>query len=51
MLSEIKTGGERDFQNSVNSVIDEASFDRIMSYIDIARKSQDAEIIAGGNRR
>ncbi|MCU0473308.1 MAG: L-glutamate gamma-semialdehyde dehydrogenase [Bacteroidales bacterium] len=48
MLSETKTGGERDFKNAVNSVIDEASFDRIMSYIDIARTSPMAEIIAGG---
>jgi len=49
MLSETKTGGERDFKNAVNSVIDEASFNRIMSYIDMARKSPMAEIIAGGS--
>jgi 1-pyrroline-5-carboxylate dehydrogenase len=48
MLSETKTGGEMDFTNAVNSVIDETSFDRIMSYIDIARSSSEAEIIAGG---
>ncbi|MDQ1297353.1 MAG: 1-pyrroline-5-carboxylate dehydrogenase [Bacteroidota bacterium] len=48
MLSETKTGGERDFNNAVNSVIDEASFDRIMAYIDMARTSPHAEIIAGG---
>lgn len=49
MLSQTKTGGERDFKNAVNSVIDEPAFDRIMSYIDIARRSPMAEIIAGGN--
>jgi 1-pyrroline-5-carboxylate dehydrogenase len=48
MLSETKTGGEMDFTNAVNSVIDETSFDRIMSYIDMARSSSEAEIIAGG---
>jgi 1-pyrroline-5-carboxylate dehydrogenase len=48
MLSETKTGCEMDFKNAVNSVIDEPSFDRIMAYIDMARRSPDAEIIAGG---
>jgi len=48
MLSETKTGGELDFSNTVNSVIDEPSFDRIMAYIDMVRKSPEAEIIAGG---
>jgi delta-1-pyrroline-5-carboxylate dehydrogenase, group 1 len=49
MLSETKTGGEMDFNNAVNSVIDEPSYDRIMAYIDMARRSTEAEIIAGGN--
>lgn len=49
MLSETKTGGERDFKNAVNAVIDEASYDRIMAYIELARTSDKAEIIAGGN--
>lgn len=49
MLSETKTGGEMDFENAVNSVIDETSFDRIMSYIELAKNSPHAEIIAGGN--
>lgn len=48
MLSEAKTGGERDFKNAINSVIDEVSFDRIMAYIEIARTSPLAQIIAGG---
>jgi len=49
MVSEIKIGDVTDFQNFVNAVIDEASFDRIMTYIDKARKSQDVKIITGGN--
>jgi 1-pyrroline-5-carboxylate dehydrogenase len=48
MLSETKTGSEKDLKNAVNAVIDEPSFDRIMSYIDIARTSSSASIIAGG---
>ena len=48
MLAETKTGGEMDFKNAVNSVIDETSYDRIMAYIDLARRSPEAGIIAGG---
>ncbi len=49
MVSEIKMGDVSDLQNFVNAVIDEASFDKIMTYIDKARKSKDVKIIAGGN--
>jgi 1-pyrroline-5-carboxylate dehydrogenase len=49
MISEIKTGDVTDFKSSVNSVIDEASFDRIMSYIKKVKSSSDGRIIAGGN--
>jgi 1-pyrroline-5-carboxylate dehydrogenase len=48
MLSEIKTGDVTDFKNYMNAVIDEASFDRIMDYINVARSSEEATIIAGG---
>jgi 1-pyrroline-5-carboxylate dehydrogenase len=48
MISEIKTGDVRDFGNFVNAVIDELSFDRIMGYIENAKSSPEAEIIAGG---
>jgi 1-pyrroline-5-carboxylate dehydrogenase len=48
MISEIKIGDVTDFKNAVNSVIDEASFDRIMSYINKVKSSGDAQIIAGG---
>lgn len=48
MLSEIKTGDVTDFKNYVNAVIDEASFDSIMNYINLAKSSKEATIIAGG---
>jgi 1-pyrroline-5-carboxylate dehydrogenase len=48
MLADAKMGGETDFNNIINSVIDEPSFDRIMSYIGLASKSDKAKIIAGG---
>lgn len=48
MLSQITVGDVADFTNFVNAVIDETSFDNIMNYIELARKSPDAEIIFGG---
>jgi len=49
MLSEISVGDVSEFGNFMNAVIDEASFDNIMSYISYAHKSDDAEIVFGGN--
>ena len=48
MLSEIKMGDVQDFSNFINAVIDEASFDNIMNYINYAKESTDAEIVFGG---
>ena len=48
MCNEIKIGDVRDFKTFVNAVIDENSFDTIMTYIEKARLSRDVEIIAGG---
>jgi 1-pyrroline-5-carboxylate dehydrogenase len=48
MLSEIKLGNVEDFNNFMNAVIDEASFDNIMSYIEHAKQADDAEIVFGG---
>ncbi len=48
-LSEIKMGPPEDFSNFVNAVIDEASFDKLASFIDKAKTDADAEIIFGGN--
>lgn len=47
-LKSIKMGDPRDFTNFINAVIDERAFDKIASYIDAAKASPDAEIIAGG---
>lgn len=47
-LSTIKVGSPEDFSNFVNAVIDEKSFDKIAGYIDLAKKSNMAEVIAGG---
>ncbi len=49
MITEIRVGDVQEFGNFMNSVIDEASYDNIMSYIDYAKKSDDAEVIYGGN--
>ena len=48
MLSEIKMGDVRDYKNFVNAVIDEKSFDSIMSYIEKAKADKAAKIVAGG---
>ncbi|MBN2862236.1 MAG: L-glutamate gamma-semialdehyde dehydrogenase [Bacteroidales bacterium] len=49
MLSEIRTGDVTDLNNFVNAVIDEAAFDRIMTYIDKAKRSSGVTVLAGGN--
>jgi 1-pyrroline-5-carboxylate dehydrogenase len=49
MMKLIRQGDVKDFCNFVNAVIDEASFDNIMSYIEKARASSEAEIVFGGN--
>jgi 1-pyrroline-5-carboxylate dehydrogenase len=48
MITRITVGDVREFGHFMNAVIDEASFDNIMSYIEYARKSEDAKIIFGG---
>ena len=48
MLSTVTVGDVREFSHFMNAVIDEASFDNIMGYIDYAKKSPDAEIVFGG---
>ena len=49
MISEIKTGDVTDFRNFMNAVIDEESYDRIISYFNKVKSASDAKIIAGGN--
>ncbi len=48
-VKSMKMGTVEDFTNFINAVIDERSFDKISRYIDAAKKSPDAKIIAGGN--
>ncbi len=48
-LEGMSMGTPEDFTNFINAVIDERAFDKISSYIANAKRSKDAEIIAGGN--
>jgi len=48
-LAGMKMGPVEDFENFINAVIDERSFDKLSRYIDDARKDPGLEIIAGGN--
>jgi 1-pyrroline-5-carboxylate dehydrogenase len=47
-LAEIKMGPPEDFRNFFNAVIDEASFDKLSTVIDMAKNDKDAEVIFGG---
>lgn len=47
-VNNIKIGDINDFSNFMNAVIDEASFDNIVNYIEYAQKSPEANIISGG---
>ena len=47
-LETVKVGSPRDFTNFMNAVIDKPAFDSIVSYIDYAKESDNAEIISGG---
>ncbi len=48
MLAEVKMGPVTDFTNFVTAVIDKGAYDTIKGYIDHAKGSPDAEIVAGG---
>jgi 1-pyrroline-5-carboxylate dehydrogenase len=48
-VNSFKMGTVENFSNFINAVIDEKSFNKIAAYIDQAKASTDAEIIAGGN--
>lgn len=48
-IASFKMGSTEDFGNFINAVISEESFDKIANFIEFARKSKDARIIAGGN--
>ena len=48
-VESMKMGPAEDFTNFINAVIDEKAFDKITSYIDSAKKDDDAEVIIGGD--
>ena len=48
-VSRMKMGSPTDLNNFINAVIDEAAYDNIMSFIDYARNSDEADILVGGN--
>ncbi len=48
-VKSIKMGDPEDFTNFFNAVIDKGAFRTIKQYIDYAKESGDAEILAGGN--
>jgi len=48
-LKSMKIGPTEDFTNYINAVIDEKSFDKLVKFIDSAKKDKQVEIIAGGN--
>ncbi len=47
-IKDIKMGDPEDFENFFNAVIDRKAFDKIKGYIDNAKESNVAEVIAGG---
>ena len=47
-LKSISIGSPENLENFVTSVIDEKSFDKISTYIENAKSSEDAEVIIGG---
>jgi len=47
-LAALRMGAPTDFRNFVCAVIDEASFDKTMGYIEEARSSSAARMVAGG---
>lgn len=47
-ITNIKMGGVEDFRNFFNAVIDEKAFDKISSYIELAKKDPGCKILAGG---
>jgi 1-pyrroline-5-carboxylate dehydrogenase len=48
LISSIPMGDPADFRNFMGAVIDQGAFDTITGYIEGARKSPDAEVLAGG---
>ncbi len=47
-MEQMRMGPVEDFGNLINAVIDEDAFKRVMGYLDWAKKTDDVDIIAGG---
>jgi 1-pyrroline-5-carboxylate dehydrogenase len=47
-LSTVRVGDVTDFANFMGAVVDAGAYERIVSYIELARSSSDTEILAGG---
>ncbi len=48
-MQSMKMGSPEDFNHFITAVIHEAAFDKLVHYIEQAKKDSDAEIIIGGN--
>lgn len=48
-LESMTMGSPENFNHFINAVIDEKAFDKISSYIQAAKRSRDAQVLAGGN--
>ncbi|MBN8226090.1 L-glutamate gamma-semialdehyde dehydrogenase [Corallococcus macrosporus] len=48
LIGEIKMGDVADFRNFMGAVIDERSFKKVSSYIELAKSGGEASIVAGG---
>lgn len=48
-VKSMKMGSPEDFGNFITAVIHEGSFDKLVGFIEQAKKDNDAEIIVGGN--
>ncbi len=47
-IKSFKIGGPENFTNYINAIINEEAYNKIISYIEKAKKDKDAEIIIGG---
>lgn len=48
LIGDIRMGDVTDFRNFMGAVIDEKSFKKVSSYIDLAKQDGEASIVAGG---
>jgi 1-pyrroline-5-carboxylate dehydrogenase len=48
-MATFKMGPVEDFENFINAVISEVSFDKLAKYIDDAKADDSVELVAGGN--